>query len=329
MGFRALLFGGLLAIAASAGMAQPQDPARTEMLRALLQGNDCVLTEAEADIILPPLEFGPEETRAIVGALVAAGTVRLDGSTLTLVDGSCSGGTGADAAPEGLFLAVMAENGCEMAEADARSLMPAAGLRMDQAYRIADAMVAAGEATYSDSGAVLQISSARCAASDRPAALPEAGLATPAEAPAENMETKDPRAGVLAMLAANNCEVSQSNVGAMIGAAGLEFGPTIQILSQMMADGTATSPDGGQTLQVAPPLCVVAVATTATPRDIFINLIKQNNCSLTASEFSALLPVEGLDASTAFGLVEELEAAGDIYLPPTRDIVTLSAENCR
>jgi len=247
-----------------------------------------------------------------------------------------------DGSPEGIFMAVMSQNGCALSEAAARDLMPAAGVRMDQAFRIADALVAAGNASYADGGTVLQISSAICAQSDGPAAIPlpevesEQVLETPLEIapemPEASVEASDPRAGVLAMLAANNCEVSQSNVGAMIGAAGLEFGPTIQMLSQMMADGTATSPDGGQTLQVAPPLCVVASAApvaAATPRDIFINLIKQNNCSITASEFSSLLPVEGLDASTAFGLIGELEAEGFISLPPTRDTVTLSAEMCR
>ena len=49
-----------------------------------------------------------------------------------------------DGSPESIFMATMAQNGCEMAEPDARTLMPAAGLRMDQAFRIADALVAAG-----------------------------------------------------------------------------------------------------------------------------------------------------------------------------------------
>lgn len=244
-----------------------------------------------------------------------------------------------DGTPRGVFMAMMSENGCAMSEEMAREMLPIAGLRMDQALVIADAMVAAGEASYADGGQTLQISSAICAQSDGPAAIPEpvaveeiAEVEEVAEvAPVTpQVNPSDPRAAVLAMLANNNCEVTQANVGAMIGAAGLEFGPSVQVLTQMMSDGTATSPDGGQTLQVGPPHCVVAgAAAPSTPRDIFINLIKQNNCSITASEFNTLLPVEGLDASAAFGLIGELEAEGVISLPPTRDTVTLNAEMCR
>jgi hypothetical protein len=134
---------------------------------------------------------------------------------------------------------------------------------------------------------------------------------------------------VLAMLAANGCEVTQANAADMVAAAGLDFNTSMQILTQMMGSGEATSPDGGQTLQVSAPLCVAAGVEPMTPREAFIDLIKQNNCSITAAEFSNLLPVNGLDANTAFGMISELEAEGVITLPATRDVVTLSAEMCR
>ena len=132
------------------------------------------------------------------------------------------------------------------------------------------------------------------------------------------------------MLAANNCEVSLGNAAAMIGNAGLDYNTSMGQLSQMMASGEATSPDGGQTLQVSAPLCeAVGAATPSTPREVFIELIKQNNCSITAAEFSTLLPVDGLDANAAFAMISELEAEGVISLPATRDVVTLNAEMCR
>lgn len=593
MNFKALVSGGMLALLASSAMAQSLDPVRIEMFRSILEGNECVLTEAQAANILPRFDFERDETRAIVGALVAAGEVRLDGNTLNLVDGSCgsddpvadllgqrdvqqfiavmaeygcamteaegeevftargiskdqvgavlgpmmqngmasfdagagmlsvnsaycspvvvaeapveapvaqnataeimaafnregcsvspirandvftSGGLSLDQAlaeigvfiargditfgpqgefiasdaicggapvqapvtiatveatemdrsglfaddnvralvdlmsqnscrvnlevadnytiesgfshrdvdyygqkmvlegyatmefdgpvlllpapycipiissavagsvavnegsPEGVFLSVMSDAGCALAEPQAKDLFEAAGLRMDQAYLIADEMVANGEASFSADGTILTVSPARCGAvSASVATLPvtvaetsptlgETTLATP------TVDPSDPRAGLLAMLAANNCEVTQSNAAGLIAAAGLEFGPSMQMLTQMMGDGSATSPDGGQTLQVNAPLCVVTAAEPQTPREIFINLIKQNNCSVTAAEFSAMLPVDGLDATTAFAMISELEAEGDITLPPTRDTVTLSAENCR
>lgn len=334
-----------------------------------------------------------------------------------------------DGSPEALFYSVMAQNGCSMAEPLAQEAFPAAGLRMDQAYRIVDGLIDADEASYSENGEVVNVTNGHCIAqgagqgmqtqpvaatssefpaspegvflammrrnscsmslSDARAQFPVAGMRaeqleplldeylqngrirmsadgstishpdpacypTPgatdltdpqtdefvaqrqaaqqamaaAQAPAVP-DSSDPRAGLLAMLAANGCEVTQGNAAALIAAAGLEFGPSMQILTQMMGDGSATSPDGGQTLQVGPPLCMAATAAPQTPREVFINLIKQNNCSITAAEFSTLLPVDGLDASAAFAMISDLEAEGVITLPVTRDVVTLSAENCR
>ena len=90
MGIKTLLVGGILAVSATASLAQSLDPVRIEMFRSILAGNESTLTEAAAANILPRLDFSREETRGIVGALVAAGEVRLDGSTLNLVDGSCA-----------------------------------------------------------------------------------------------------------------------------------------------------------------------------------------------------------------------------------------------
>ncbi len=558
MGIKAFVTGAMLASVAGGAMAQSLDPVRVEMFRSILQGNDCTLTEIAASNILPRFDFTKEETRAIVGALVAAGEVRLDGNTLMLVDGSC--GTGdpvADLLAQAdvqQFIAIMAENGCAMAEADAEPIftargmtkrqvgrivrpmmdngmasfangvltvdsaycappvmadaqpeaptvseaptdsavgpeldrsgifgmsrvrqlvdvmaqngcmlnmevadgylaeagiehgfatflarkmiadgyatmvddqnmmlsapyciaaggapvvaepdapgatpvetpveapvetqmetpdetrtdeptpmmaenestpeamflsvaaqngcaldateaeaaLGAVGLRMDQAYRIVDDLVAAGDASLSDGGALVSINPALCGAEMQPVE-PEGPVvqeAPASPAPADTATTQppamaddDPRAGVLAMLADNGCEITQANAAEVIAAAGLDYTASIQILSQMMASGEATSPDGGQTLQVGPPLCEGAPdATPMTPREAFIDLIRQNDCRITAAEFGTLLPYKGLDAGTAFGLISELEAEGVISLPATRDVVTLSAEMCR
>ncbi len=565
MGMKALVTGAMMASLAGGAMAQTLDPVRVEMFRSILKGNECTLTEVAAGNILPRFDFSKEETRAIVGALVAAGEVQLDGNTLMLVDGSC--GTG-DAVADLLgqrdvqqFIAVMAENSCAMTEADgeaiftargmtkaqvgaivgpmiqagmasfdagvltvdstycaapvmaeetpneasvpadmaeldrsgmfgmsrvrqlvdlmaqnsctlnmevadgylgeagiehsfaafigrkmlsdgfasmadgenlvlsapycisaggetvvaevempveapmeapvelpistlamveklgereiaflevveqngcalnivaAEALLADAGLRMDQAYQIVDSLMADGNASLSNDGALVSFNPVLCGSEIQPVeqvaqspgnpASPEGevidGFVADREAAAAQMEAllaeneariaaamdaqrgeaqleADPRAGVLAMLALNSCEISQSNAAEMISAAGLDFNTSMQMLTQMMGSGEATSPDGGQTLQVSAPLCVAAGVEPKTPRAAFINLIKQNNCSVTAAEFSALLPVDGLDATTAFAMISELEAEGVITLPATRDVVTLSAEMCR
>jgi hypothetical protein len=271
-----------------------------------------------------------------------------------------------DGSPRGRFIAAVIGNGCALEVSGAEGyLAESADLRMDQAFRIVDEMVAEGEATLISDGSTVQIDLAYCTATGSAlvieqvnpvetvevpvttsvevveaaeavvdateGAVDAADLAAVVEAANAPVETgNNPRAGLLAMLATNNCEVTQTNAAELIAAAGLDFNASMQMLTQMMGTGEATSPDFGQTLQVGAPLCVATgAAEPMTPREIFINLIKQNNCSITAAEFSTMLPVDGLDANTAFGMINELEAEGVITLPSTRDVVTLSAEMCR
>ncbi len=530
MTIKTLVSAGIAAFMASAALGQSLDPVRVETFRSILKGNDCTLTEAAAGNILPRFDFTRDETRAIVGALVAAGEVRLDGNTLNLVDGSCgtgdpvadllarpdvqqfiavmaenncamsetegeavftargmtkaqvgeivapliranmatfSGGVlrvdgaycsasvpqeapvpagtaagldrsgmfgmtrvrqlvdamaqngctlnmeeadgylaevgmehsfataiarkmlsdgyasmadarhmrlsapycipaggasgggaparpqveapaetpassvaGQDGAPRDVFLSVAAQNGCELNIAQAESALGAAGLRMDQAYTVVDALIAEENASLSDSGALVSINPALCGAEMQPvepvAPVPAPVQEAPPAAPADTASTDqpaiapgDPRAAVLAMLAENGCEITQANAADMIASAGLDYTVSMQILTRMLGAGEAASPDGGQTLQVGAPLCVAAKAEPMTPREAFIDLIKQNDCSITAAEFGNLLPYNGLDASTAFGMISALEAEGVISLPATRDVVTLSSEMCR
>jgi len=187
--------------------------------------------------------------------------------------------------------------------------------------------VAEGAATLISSGTVVQVDLALCGETGTALVVEQVSPVEARIAPVVNSD--DPRAGLLAVLAANNCEITQANAAELIAGAGLDFNTSMQMLTQMMGADEATSPDGGQTLNVSAPLCVATAAVPMTPREAFINLIKQNNCSITAAEFSAQLPVNGLDANTAFGMIGELEAEGVISLPASRDVVTLSAEMCR
>jgi len=422
MDMKVLATSAVLVSMASGAMAQSLDPVRIEMFRSILAGNECTLTEAAAANILPRFNFTREETRGIVGALVAAGEVRLDGSTLNLVDGSCAVEDPVVALLERRdvqqFIAVMAEYSCTMHEADAEEIFAVRGLnkaqvgavigpmigagmarfeagilsvdsaycsapvvettvdtpvevptplapinddtplaafisvaaqnsctvdvsaaagplaavdlRMDQAYRIVDDLMASGKASLINGGAMVILDPSICGGAAQPVEPVQTpvtpGVTTPVQATADST---DPRADILTMLAANGCEVTQANVTERVMAAGLDLNETLRVLTQMMASGEATSPDSGQTLQVGAPLCVAAGVELMTPREAFINLIKQNNCSITAAEFSTMLPVDGLDANTAFGMINELEAEGVISLPATRDVVTLSAEMCQ
>ncbi|MBL1437191.1 MAG: hypothetical protein COB08_013455 [Rhodobacteraceae bacterium] len=329
------------------------DMAAVATIRQILSENGCRIDNEKMQELLPPAGFTPENAQPIFDFLEHNGEMSNVDGILIYAGASCTATpmetpvelpviTTAfenDGSPRGRFLAAVIGNGCALEISTAESLLAdTAGLRMDQAFRIVDELVSEGEATLMSDSSIVQIDLALCAepgtalavVQTSPVEAVETPVITPVEAVEVAVETSDnPRAGLLAMLAANNCEVTQANAAALISAAGLDFNTSMQLLTQMMGSGEATSPDGGQTLNVGAPLCVAGGAVPMNPRETFINLIKQNNCSITAAEFGALLPVDGLDSSTAFGMISELEAEGVISLPATRDVVTLSAEMCR
>ncbi len=233
-----------------------------------------------------------------------------------------------DSTEMGIFMSVMVQNNCILTENMARTQFATAGLAMEQVYILAEEMVRNGQGDYSDDDTTLTITAAECSA-----ATPRPVEDTMPNDQPDNMpidtDANDPEAQFLAILAGNDCQISQANARDVFAAGNLDFNTGMGIASRMLNDGRATSPDGGQTLNIAPPLCGIAAAGPSNPRDIFIEMLQGNDCSMTAGEFSAALPVDGLDQNTAFGLITELEAEGVIALPPTRDVVTLTAENCR
>ncbi len=326
------------------------DQAMVATMRQIFAENGCRLGNEQMQELLPPAGFTRQNVRPVFDFLEVTGEMTKVDGILILTGDICAAApvetqvaTPAfenDGSPRGRFIAAVIGNGCALEVSGAEGyLADEAGLRMDQAFRIVDEMVAEGEAALISDGSTVQIDLAYCAETGTALVMeqvsPVQAVELPVSTPVETVNTPtvpsdDPRAGLLAMLALNNCEVTQANAAELLAAAGLDFNVSMQMLTQMMGTGEATSPDFGQTLQVGAPLCVAAGgAEPMTPRETFINLIKQNNCSITAAEFSSLLPVDGLDANTAFGMISELEAEGVISLPASRDIVTLSAEMCR
>jgi len=322
------------------------DMAQVVIVREILLARSCRLPDTAMEEVLSNAGFTASTFRPVYRYMKDNGEVIEVGDDIVYVNEACSAAPAQaavmpenDGTLKGRFIAVAARQGCALDVSIAEGGLADAGVRMDQAYRIVDDLIMDGQANLTNGGAMLVLDPSICGATTQPAEpvlrpvepvqtplTPEETIADPAQSSAESA---DPRAGVLAMLAGNGCEVTQANAAEVVAAAGLDFNASMQILTQMMASGEATSPDGGQTLQVAAPLCVAAGVEPMTPRAAFINLIKQNNCSITAAEFSSLLPVNGLDASTAFGMISELEAEGVISLPASRDVVTLSTEMCR
>lgn len=319
------------------------DMAMVASMRQIFSENGCRLGNEQMQVLLPPAGFTRENVRPIFDFLEASGEMTKDDGILILTGDMCAAtqvetivetpeitalAFENDGSPRGRFIEAVIGSGCALEISSAESyLADTASLRMDQAYRIVDILVGEGEATLNADGTTVQIDQAYCVPTSAAQVNEQINPVDTVEIPVEI--NSDSRAGLLAMLAKNNCEVTQTNVAGLVEAAGLDLNASMQLLTQMMGAGEATSPDGGQTLQVAAPICVPTATVPMTPRETFINLIKQNNCSITAAEFSALLPVDGLDANTAFGMIGTLETEGVISLPSTRDVVTLSAEMCR
>ncbi len=264
MGMKAFVAGAVLASVAGGAMAQSLDPVRIEMFRSILKGNECVMSEALAANILPRFDFSREETRAIVGALVAAGEVRLDGSTLNLVDGSCEAEDPV-AALLGQrnvqqFIAIMAENSCAMSEADAEPIFAARGLDKAQVGAVVGPMMQAGMASFE--AGVLRVDSAYCAA-------PVVAEVSPpvVGSPVEMVNAPElDRSGMFGMsrvrvlvdaMAANSCTLNMETPDGFLAEAGIEHSFATFVARKMIADGFASMADG-QNMLLPAPYCVSA-----------------------------------------------------------------------
>ncbi len=257
MTIKTLVSAGIAAFMAGAALGQSLDPVRVETFRSILKGNDCTLTEAAAGNILPRFDFTRDETRAIVGALVAAGEVRLDGNTLNLVDGSC--GTGdpvADllARPDvQQFIAVMAENNCAMSEAEGEAVFTARGVTKAQVGEIVAPMIRANMATFS--GGVLRVDGAYCSASAPQEASVPAGTASGLD-----------RSGMFGMtrvrqlvdaMAQNGCTLNMEEADGYLAEAGMEHSFATAIARKMLSDGYASMVDARH-MRLSAPYCIPA-----------------------------------------------------------------------
>ncbi|MCF6303831.1 MAG: hypothetical protein L3J33_00465 [Rhodobacteraceae bacterium] len=298
----------------------------------------CRMTEEQMKTTLPENGMSARTGDQMADELMDLGIAMVseDRMSLTINADYCTPVASESPAPvenngslEGVFMSVMAQNDCRLTEIDARQLFPASGLMMEDVYLVADELVEAGLGYYSEDNTTLIITSPDCTDLAMAATPVEAGSDAPEVVVATPETSDDPEAQFLRMVAANACEITQANARDMTDAAGMDYNLAMGIASRMMNDGRASSPDGGQTLQILAPLCVAVGSGPMEPRDIFIEVLRGNNCTMTAGEFSSLLPVDGLDQNAAFGLITELEAEGVITLPPSRDVVTLTAGNCR
>ena len=332
MNIKALFAGGLLAVTASASMAQSLDPVRIEMFRSILAGNECTLTEVAAANILPRFDFTRDETRSIVGALVAAGEVQLDGNTLMLVDGSCAAEDPVVAllarADVQQFIAVMSEYNCSMSEADAEQIFTDRGVSKAQVGAVVGPMIESGMATFG--AGVLSVNSAYCSA---PVVVQEVApvVGSPVETPSEVVELD--RSGMFGMgrvrqlvdvMAANSCTLNMETPDAFLVEAGIEHSFATFVARKMVTDGFASMVDAENMVLPAPycvsanspapvveaPAVVDMAERVATLRQIFV----ENQCSLTNAQMDVVLPPAGFTKDNVVAVFDVFEARGELTI---------------
>ena len=331
-GIKALVTGATITMLASSGFAQAVDPARVELFRTILEGNDCALTEAEANIIFPQFDFSQDETREIVGVMIVAGEVRLAGSTLNLTDGSCGGGTEvADLLGRRdvqQFIAVMAENNCALSEARGEEIFTARGISKAQVSAVVGPMMQAGMASFDVAQGVLSVNSAYC--SPVMAAVEEAPE-MPMDAPAEDGLP----AQVAAIFAAQDCRIPVSAANAIFTSSGMRLEEALATVGTYIASGqVVVGPQGDMVADAS--ICAASVAETTapveteaapvppvqmaapmendgSPEGMLLSYIVQQGCSIEAGAGN-LFEESGVRLDQAFRIVDEWVASGEASL---------------
>ena len=81
----------LLALGAGSlpALAQTAEGDRKDQFIAAIEKNDCAMTLEQAEVILPKLNFTPEETAVFVEDLMNEGQATVDGDLLTLKTENC------------------------------------------------------------------------------------------------------------------------------------------------------------------------------------------------------------------------------------------------
>ncbi len=77
-----------LALTGSAALAEEAAPTADDLV-ALIEENGCSMEEADAEALLSPHGFTPENVAPLVDALIADGRASLDGAVLTVKTEAC------------------------------------------------------------------------------------------------------------------------------------------------------------------------------------------------------------------------------------------------
>ncbi len=356
MGAKVFTAGIMASFLATAVGAQTLDPARVELLRAVLAGNDCSLTEAEAGIVLPGMDFTREESRAIVEALVAQGKVVLNGGTLDLVDGSCESETPvADLLARRdvqQFIAIMSENNCALNASAAEQVFTARGISKSEVTAVVAPMLQNGLASFDGVAGILTVNSPYCAASvaaESPESQPESQPESPQDTPVQAPEAQQPgllgREDVtiyLEVMRNQACSVNAADMAAVFANSALQVAAAFSISTELAAEGLAVI--NGSQLTIDSSIClgatdVPAVATPAappqtpapndgSPEAVFLAVMSENNCTLPEPQARELFAAAGLRIDQAYAIANALVAAGEASYGDNGRVLNISAARC-
>ncbi len=204
----------------------------------------------------------------------------------------------AAAAPDVRTLLIEAarQSGCRMTEDQAEALFTPLGIGKGDVGSVAQAMLAAGEASLD--GKDLLLSPQLCAATGAP--------------PAPAMSAK--MAAVVAVFNANGCLLTDANVLPLLAEAGVTEADIEAMepeIGAMLETGLLTElDDAAKTVRLEPPLCTAGMTPAADPDEPLIRMLAENGCRLTQNAAGPLLPAYGLTMKTADAMADSLMDRG-------------------
>lgn len=197
-----------------------------------------------------------------------------------------------------ILINAAAATNCVLTEEAAELTLTVIGLTRDDVRPVAEAMIAAGEATLE--GNTLRIAPGLCQAGAAP---------PPAFVPSPKM------AVVIDVFRAQGCAIPTADTQALLTAAGITDadGAALEKESKLMIEaGLLTIPtEGDATVRMHPPLCLAAAATVPEGANgALVRMLSENGCRLTKDQAQGLIGGYGLTMETTIAAAKDLLSQG-------------------
>jgi len=220
-----------------AGLAQDVAPERVAAFVAVMAANDCRMSNATADEIMPKAGFNDkDEVKAIVGQLMAEERASLIDGQLIVHGDSC--GAAPDYTTRERFLAGVAYNGCKMTAEQSNELLPPLGIERDAIKPLIGQMMAMGEVSLSSDNKTVYMAQSLCDAFDGMAEMIAGDKMAEAVKAAE-------RAKFVSYMETSGCQVSRDDLEAAIADEGFDTDLVYKVIADLLDEGLLQdNPDG-------------------------------------------------------------------------------------